>query len=350
MQNTIVKVNLKNVVQNARAFQLLTGKKICAVLKADAYGHGAEHVAFALAEKVDFFAVATETEGLKIKTAVCGKEILVLTPPACERETESLILSGLSLSVGCLEDAKGIVKAQEKLGVPVFVHLKLNTGMNRYGMTKTEEKAVCELFKAQGQVCVQGVYSHLYGNKTRTLEKQRLAFEEGASVCLRYFPNAIRHLSATLGATLSKEFHFDAVRIGIGLYGYLPKRAKGKVPLKKAMKVYARVQRSREYSFGGAGYGELKKSVQNRLRKSGVSVLRVGYADGFFRRKKLKSVNRLQVNDLCMDACLVAKNWQKGGYVAVMDDAEKTAKRTGTSAYEILCASGRRAEFIYEYE
>ena len=354
MQNVIAKINLKTIVENAKIFQRRTGGKVCAVVKADAYGHGAERVAFALADTVDFFAVATETEGLKIKTATCGKEILVLTPPACEQETESLVRSGLSVSIGSLQDARSVVNCVKKTGERAFVHLKLNTGMNRYGIEEKDLDTVCRFLKGRGQVCVQGVYSHLYGGKKSTLEKQRIAFERGAGLCRTYFPNVLRHLSATLGATLSEEFYFDAVRIGLGLYGYLPNGVpacvKRELPLQKAMTVYARAQSERAYISGGAGYGEVKKRVERKLRKKGVSILRVGYADGFLRDGKKKSVSELQANDLCMDACPVVGRREKGEYFAVVTDAEQTAKRTGTTAYEVLCACTKRAEFEYEYE
>lgn len=354
MQNVIAIVNLKNILQNARLFKERTKTKLCAVVKADAYGHGAESVAFALSQAVDFFAVATETEGLKIKQAACGREILVLTPPVDERETVGLILSGLSVTVASVDGAKLLLKSVKKTGVTAYIHLKTNSGMNRYGMTARETETVCRMLKGQGQVCVQGVYSHLYGQRRKTLRKQQSMFEESAEICQKYFPNALRHLSATFGATLSKDFYYDAVRIGIGLYGYLPSgvsaSVKKQLPLKKAMTVYARAAEQREYTLGGAGYGEIDRRERKKLKKSGLTVLRVGYADGFFRSKNKKSVSVLQVNDLCMDACHLHARKEKGEYAAVMIDAEETAKRAGTTAYEILCACTRRAEFIYEYE
>ncbi len=353
MQNLLAKINLKNIRKNALAFKRRTGGKLCAVVKADAYGHGAEETVFALAEIADFFAVATETEGIKVQTAACGKEILTLTPPVCESETERLILSGLSITVASETDAVRLVRTAERLKITPRVHLKLNTGMNRYGMTETELEKTCRFLKGTG-VCVAGIYSHLYGRRPETAKRQRLIFERGAEMCRSEFPNVIRHLAATYGAALGREFYFDAVRIGLGLYGYLPSGVDGSVKetldLKKAMTVYARVQSRQEYRFGGAGYGELSQREQAALKDTGLSVLRAGYADGFFRKKQKRSVSLLQANDLCMDACLIAGRLERGAYVPVLTDADENAKRAGTTAYEILCGCTRRAELEYEYE
>lgn len=353
MQNLLAKINLKNIRENALAFKRRTNGKLCAVVKADAYGHGAEETVFALSEIADFFAVATETEGVKIQTAACGKEILVLTPPVCEKETEGLLLSGLSITVASETDAVRLVRLAERLKLIPRVHLKLNTGMNRYGMTETELEKTCRFLKGTG-VCVAGIYSHLYGRQPQTAEWQRLAFGRGAEICRSEFPNVTRHLAATYGAALGQDFYFDAVRIGLGLYGYLPSGVNGSVKdeldLKKAMTVYARVQSRREYRFGGAGYGELSDCERSALKGTGVSVLRAGYADGFFREKQKRSVSLLQTNDLCMDACLIAGRLEQGEYVPVLTDADESARRAGTTAYEILCGCTRRAELEYEYE
>jgi alanine racemase len=99
-------------------------------------------------------------------------------------------------------------------------------------------------------------------------------------VCRRYFSKATAHLSATYGATLSKAFAFDMVRIGLGLYGYFPDGANVETqfpPLRRAMNAYAEIVCRRKYSFGGVGYGEMTERKKSAGEK--FSVLRVGYAD-----------------------------------------------------------------------
>ena len=90
MQKVIAKINLKAIVTNAKYFKESTGTKLCAVVKANAYGHGAVNVVNALSGLADFFAVSLIEEGIEISTAVCGKDILVLTPPITTEECEAI--------------------------------------------------------------------------------------------------------------------------------------------------------------------------------------------------------------------------------------------------------------------
>lgn len=354
MQNVIAKINLKAVVDNANAFRRRTNRKLCAVVKADGYGHGAENIAFALANVADFFAVATHTEGKNIQTAACGKEILVLTPPISRNEAKALIVANLSVSVGSVREAMLVCRAANACKKRACVHLKINTGMNRYGVFGEETEECCRLLSRNALISVNGIYSHLYGEKRETAEKQRALFEEESEKCKSFFPCATRHLSATYGTTLGENYYYDAVRIGLGLYGYLPQGTpttiKKELSLRKSMRVYASVRRSQEYLFGGAGYGELQEDKVSLLKENGLSVIRAGYADGFFRAKERNIFGKRQINDLCMDCCVLAKKSPIGGYLPVMTNAEQIAKRAQTSAYEILCACTKRAERMYVHE
>ena len=348
MQKVLAKIDLKNIRSNARAFKDLTGKPVCAVVKANAYGHGAEEVVCALESEADAFAVSLVSEAEAIRTAACGKDILILTPPLCEEEIRVSARNGFLLTVGDLATAWRVVAAAEKHRLPVRVHIKANTGMNRYGANLQTLGRICTRLKSSPRIRVEGVYSHLYGNTRKLAEAQRLRFEKAVAVCRRYYPNAIAHVSATYGALLGEKFAFDMTRIGIGLYGYLPDGAQDldktrvqSLQLKKAMTVYATVSAERKFTDGGAGYG---KSVESPIDER-LSVLRVGYADGFLRTR----INGLDgyernANNLCMDACVRWGSSLKVKRVPVITDASETAKRTGTISYEVLCAATRRAE------
>jgi alanine racemase len=132
------------------------------------------------------------------------------------------------------------------------------------------------------------------------------------------------------------------------LYGYLPDEAKSllaKNPLKKSMKIYAQVIKSRVYHGGGAGYGE-KHALQIGDK---YTLVRLGYADGALRTKNNGFLGE-NVNNLCMDAGLKKGNQKRGKWLCVMSDADEVARQTGTISYEVLCAATRRAEFVYEYK
>ena len=348
MRKIKAEIHLKSIAENAKAFKALTGKKLCAVVKADAYGHGAEEVVFALQGIADCFAVALLSEAKAIKTPACGKDVLILCPPIELSEAIEAVQNKFVCTVTGMTTARLLAKASELCQTPARVHLKVNTGMNRYGMGVSELGKVCKFLKNTPLVRVEGLFSHLREPFEISSEKQRERFLQAERVTKRYYPQLTLHLSATAGALLGESFTFDMVRVGIGLYGYLPLGAKKKLPLKKGMTVYGAVVECRKYAYGGAGYGkELSKAERVRF----LSVLRVGYADGFLRKKENGAAGcERNANNLCMDACIRKGKYKKGEEVPILTDADETAEKAGTIAYEVLCAATRRAERIYLYD
>ena len=343
MQKVRAKIHLGNIRYNAEYFSALTEKPLCAVVKANAYGHGAEEVVNTLSGLADCFAVALIEEGLAIRTAACGKEILVFTPPTDEEEAYALAVNGFTASIADLWTAKLLSKMCKKYRLPLKVHLKVNTGMNRYGMNGSMLGKVCKLLKNDPYLRVTGIYSHLYDHSPAVAKEQRVLFLKMQRICKRYFPTVIAHLGATYGAMLGKEYTFDMVRIGIGLYGYLPCES-SEIVLKKGMTVYAKAVAMRKYSFGGAGYARAEISKDERL-----SLYRFGYADGFLRNRENGVDGWVQnANNLCMDVCIRKGYTRRGRWVPILTDAEEIAKKTGTISYEVLCAATRRAEFVYD--
>lgn len=348
MRKIKAKIHLKSIVENAQTFKALTKKKLCAVVKADAYGHGAEEVVFALQGIADCFAVALLSEAKAIKTPACGKDVLILCPPIALLEAVEAVQNGFVCTVTGIMSAKLLAKASEICELPARVHLKVNTGMNRYGMGVSELGRVCNFLKNTPFVKVEGLFSHLHDPFGESAEKQRARFLQAERVCRRYYPTLMRHLSATAGTLLGEDFFFDMVRVGIGLYGYLPFGAEKKLPLKKGMSVSTVAIGSRKYVYGAAGYG---KELSASERMNFLTVLRVGYADGVLRKKENGIAGfEKNANNLCMDACIQKGKRQRGAEVPILTDADETAKRTGTIAYEVLCALARRAERIYLYD
>ncbi len=353
MQKVLAKIHLGNIRRNAERFRSVTGTGLCAVVKANAYGHGAEETVNALSGIADSFAVAIIDEGVRIRGAACGKEILVLTPPITAQDVLCGGWNGFSLTLSDLITAKLIDGVSRERKIPINVHLKINTGMNRYGMGLSELGKVCKRMQTNPYVRVAGVYSHLYDTSRATAERQRTAFVRAVTVCKRYFPMVKAHLSATYGALLGKEFAFDTVRIGLGLYGYLPNGLAEQdlttLPtLEKGMTVFAVAATSRKYRYGGAGYGE--KPFVGETPKD-LTVCRYGYADGFLRQRQNGLLGvETQVNHLCMDACIKSGRIPRGKYFPVLTDASAVANATGTIPYEVLCAATRRAEMVYDNE
>ena len=353
MQKVWAKINLHSIQTNAKAFHKITNRPLYAVVKANAYGHGAEMVAAALSGVAHGFAVALIDEALAIRTASCGKEILVFTPPTTEEEVYTLAVNGFVATIPDLWTAKLVQAVCAKRQLPLCAHLKVNTGMNRYGCNHSQLGKICKALYGDNFVQVQGVYSHLYTCAYEVVNAQRESFLRAERIVKNYYPQAKAHLSATYGCLLGKQFTFDAVRVGIGLYGYLPigmgeqeKRLAESLRLQKAMTVYASVTARRNASYGGVGYG-----MPCLTEKQALSVLRVGYADGFLRRNPNGLLGAQDISKaLCMDAAVVNGQYRRGRKVAVLSDAEEIAAATDTISYEVLCAATRRAEFVYAYE
>ena len=332
MQQGRAVVSLQNIRKNAAFFKRRAeGARLCAVVKADAYGHGACMVAAALRGVADCFAVALVSEGAALRLAGIGEEILVLTPALTEEEVLRGLHYGLSFTVGDRADLALLQKVCARCGVRARWHLKCNTGMNRYGV---EEEELSALLSSLGGMPPEGVYSHFYRPEDAETRKEQFArfvrMADRAEACCG---RLVRHLSAT-GGTLAGGFAQDMVRIGIGLYGYLPQGfSLPEGMLQPAMRVYAAVAAERTYRFGGAGYGE-------RVPHGRLYTLRCGYADGLFRADG--------AYPLCMDAAVREGAAHKYAEIPVLTDAATYAERHGTIAYEVLVRAAARAEKVYE--
>lgn len=321
----------------------MTGSALCAVVKADAYGHGAIGVVNALYGIADFYAVALVDEGLEILAAAAGKDILVFTPPVEMAEAVVAMRNGLVMSVTDFSTARLIVEAAQRYSLSARVHIKVNTGMNRYGVDVAEIGKLCSFLAKARRVKVEGIFSHLYTTDEEISKAQRLAFLHAVKIAKAYFSPLITHLSATYGATLGKEFAFDAVRIGLGLYGYTPIACEG-LSLKPVMRAYATCIGNRTYRTGGVGYGTSAKTMG--LKGKTIALLRAGYADGtglpFYPYEDLDLLNRF-----CMDVGFLQADVRRGERVELFASAEELAKARGTIVYEVLCLLGLRAQRQY---
>ncbi len=336
MQSTLALISQKAVLQNAALVIERAGTDVYAVVKDDAYGHGAEKIALLLEPYLRGFAVATVLEGSALRVAGIRKEILVLSPCLSEEEALSCALYGLTPTVTSLSSLRLLLRAGEKFGYAVRAQLKINTGMNRYGVRPERAESLCRLAK-QGGAQISGVFSHFYAPEDKAArEKQFALFRGAADLVKNIFPDAVRHLSATGGMLAGKKYNFDAVRCGIALYGYLPKGFSGMLPVKPAMRVYATVSHSGTFTGGGVGYQAAKRRYQK------LQTLRLGYGDGFLRAGDIGNES-----DLCMDAFVKRGGAPFGARRLIMKDAAALAEKYHTIVYEVLVNVGKKAEKRY---
>lgn len=322
MQKTLAVVNLSNLKHNAEYVRNILGKRqFFAVVKANGYGHGGAKVAQSLEEIADGFCVAIVDEGIELRLAGITKPILVLTPPLASDDVLRAKFYNLTVSINSLKTAK--------LAKGCRFHIKVNTGMNRHGCSLYE---LTEILDEVDSSLLDGVYSHLYAPSSAfESDRQLEIFNRAEEAVKAKNPEAVAHIAASGGALSGSKFLKDGARCGILLYGYPPEGFKADVL--PVMKVYARRTQTTPFIGGGVGYARAGKNYKM------LSTYRLGYADGFFRTAPLGEGN------LCMDSFL-----KVGGkkLQPVLEDAAAYAKRCGTICYEVLCASTRRAEIIYE--
>lgn len=323
MQKTLSVINLRAVRNNAlNIINGLGGRKFFAVVKADAYGHGAEEVARYIEDLADCFCVAIIEEGVALRVAGVQKPILVFTPPLDMADVEKARFYNLWVTVNSVGTAKLIGGLD--------CHIKINTGMNRAGCNPDELPAVLNSLNAAQ---IKGVYSHMYAPENVAASAKQLAvFSMAEELAKEKNPDICAHLSASGGFLRGGNFLKDGVRCGILLYGYAPAgfSSKGYQP---ALSVYARRTQQTRFIGGGVGYNRADKNYKN------LCVYRLGYADGFSRTVPLGE------KTLCMDAFI-----KEGGRETecVLNNAEEYARRCNTISYEVLTSVTRRSERIYE--
>lgn len=323
MQKTLSVIDLCAIRSNARLVRSVIGDRFFyAVVKADAYGHGAERVAAELQDEVDGFCVAIAEEGSALRIAGISKPVLVLAPPLDGADADLMRFYGLTPTVGDIKSAR--------LVGDMRCHIAVNTGMNRYGCHGKELSAVLsELNKGQ----VEGVFTHLYAAENSAVsEKQLELFAVAEREVKLHSPSAFAHVAASGGILRGGEYLMQGVRCGLLLYGYAPSGFKtdGLIP---ALKVYARLSAEISPIGDGVGYN-LADEKYSRLY-----TYRLGYADGFARTVPLGE------KTLCMDA-FIGK--ERSELYPVFTNADEYASRLGTISYEVLCSVTRRSERVYE--
>ena len=362
-------VDLNALSHNARMLQAALGPgcRLMAVVKADAYGHGAVSTACHLeANGVTDFAVACLDEGIALRQAGIGGEILILGYTLPE---EAPLLSQWKLTQTVVDEAHGRALAAQ--GVPVSVHLGLDTGMHRLGIPAEEVQILDELYRLPN-LKVKGVFSHLCVS-----DSLRVADEDFTREQLRRFYRAVRwlishgdspgetHIQASYGIWNLPPQPCTLARAGIALYGVASDDSptRQKLDLKPVLSLRARVASVRTLSPGeGAGYGlAFRPECETRL-----AAVTIGYADGLPRDLPQRGGTVLlggkrcpMVGRMCMDQLLVdvsgVPQAAPGDVVTLIGQdggetirAEEVAGQCGTITNELLSRLGHRLPIVTE--
>jgi len=280
MHPSWIEINLAHLKENVRSLCGSIPPQVIFVVKADAYGHGLVPIARAAAEEgVNWFAVAYLKEALELREALPGINILVLgyvSPESADVLIEKRILP----IVTDLEHGLALAAAARALGKTLPVHLKVDTGMGRFGVQWDAVEEAVKAFDAVGGLELAGVCSHFA--KVEPKDPDCACLQAGKfHKALEALPSGIfTHLSSSRAALYFPEWHFDAVRQGIVLYGYGAQDPAGRFQTKPILQWKARVAQVKSVpaGFSVGYYGTHTTECPTQL-----ATLAVGYADGYNR-------------------------------------------------------------------
>lgn len=303
-----INFNIDNVLKK------LDGRaKLLAVIKANAYGHGAVEVGRALADKCDFFGVACVDEAMELVNAGIKNDILVLGRVSAYNY-ENVVKHNIRIPIFTLEDAKALSEVAVKNNKTALFHFCVDTGMSRIGFQVNDESAdICTEICALPNIKAEGLFSHFATADEKDLTKaiaQRDKFVKFANMLEdRGIEIPIKHINNSAGIMVFDEM-FDMVRSGIITYGLYPSADvdESLIDIKPAMEWKSHIshiktlEKGREISYGG---------TFTTTRDTVVATIPVGYADGYPRC--LSNIGRVIINGhyanilgrVCMDQFMV---------------------------------------------
>ena len=362
---TYLKVHLNALKNNLTVCTRNLNKdtKVMLMLKASGYGLGSTEVAKQLEnQKVDYYAVAYTDEGIELRNVGIQKPIMVLNPEVdAFRKLIDYNLEPEIYSLGILKkfiDELG--KESEK--PEINIHLKLETGMHRLGVTETELPEVIELLKSNDWIHVHYLMTHLAASDDILLDTfTEEQFDRFQSLALQV-ENALgykikKHVLNTGGIIRHASHQLDMVRLGIGLFGF-DSTGILQSQLQNAISLISRIAQIKIVSAGDT-VGYSRKGQTSRDTRIGV--INVGYADGYFRdfgngvaQVYIKGQFAPTIGNICMDMIMVditdCKNIEEGDEVELIGahiSAADLAAKANTISYEILTSISNRVQRVY---
>lgn len=365
---TWAEIDLEAIAENVRALKRHVGEsvEIFAVVKANAYGHGSVPVArVALEAGATRLAVHRAIEGVELRQAGVQAPILVMgyTPP----DGADLVVDWrLTPSLMTLEFARALSARASAAGVVTPVHVKIDTGMSRYGLMPEEALEFLEALRQLPGIYLEGVFTHFatadWSDQSYT-RKQVEVFKGVLAVLHQAGIQAPLIHAANSAATMRlPEAHFNAVRPGIAIYGLEPSGEWQAVfPLKPALKLKSRVSRVRWLPPGsGVSYGRTYITSRPTL----AALVPVGYGDGYhrilsnrgavlIRGKRAPIIGRICMDQLVVDITAIEGVQQDdevvliGGQGEEIIRAEEVATLAETINYEVTTSLLPRVVRVY---
>ena len=295
--------------------------QVCAVVKADAYGHGLEEVVEILGDRPSFYGVANADEARRVKSVRSSARVLILDKVSDFSLAKKYYLTAVSLSD---------VKKAIRYNVTQRCFVKLCTDMNRFGIDCKNQNMLNSLKNLLKKHNFAGLSTHFSSlSNKKTTKREYEAFLQAKQFLGQ-------NLKTSFGGSGALNLPCDVLRVGLGLYGY------GASGLKRVMSLRSQVLQTRSLERGEtAGYDSCFKAK----RRTTLAVVGAGYGDGFDRNHSRKIKVKINgklfdvVGNMCMDCCFVdvtGGNVRAGCEVEMFCDAEQMSRWTKKSPYEVL--------------
>ncbi|WP_105617887.1 alanine racemase [Vallitalea okinawensis] len=366
---TWAEIGLEALAHNIKEVRRLIGKakKCCAVVKADAYGHGVVEAAKVFMENgADYLAVATLSEALELRHHFLEMPILILgyTPNS---QLIEVVDHHITQTIYNKEMGEVLSSYAQLLNKSVKVHIKVDTGMSRLGFQVNEKnmETILAISKLPS-IEIEGIFTHFARADEADKGYTHQQFEEYQKIVqeleVKGLRIPIKHVANSATIIDLPEYHLDMVRAGIMLYGLYPSDQvkKENANLKPAMSLKTKLSNVKFVEKGqGISYGH----IYHAEKKVVIGTLPLGYADGFTRLLSGKSfvgirgVSYPLVGRICMDQCMVLlkDDWLEiGEEVHIFGNGshgephiDEVANIIGTINYEIVCMVGRRVPRVY---
>lgn len=356
-----VEVNLEDLAQNVKQLKSLVKDdvKLLAVVKADAYGHGAVMTApTMLASGVDMLGVASIDEGLNLRDAKIDCEILVLGAVPVWA-FESAVENDITLSIFSIEHLKAAKQAFERTSKKVKAHIKIDTGMNRIGVIQNEAVEFIKEVQDCDFIDLKGIFTHLACAEDE--KETELQFQKWNEIISQIdTKDLLLHVLNTAGLMSYPDYQYNLVRAGIGLYGLMPELPKcsknANLQLKQIISLKGRITRIHTMEANeGISYGHTfvaGKSIK-------VATVPIGYADGVPRAlsnkiygliegKKVKQIGNITMDQMMFDITDI--EIKEGDVITLLGDGisiDNWAKIVNTINYELTCRLKVRLPRVY---
>jgi Alr-MurF fusion protein len=359
-----LETDLQAIEHNLKVFSehLKDNTQIIAVIKASAYGSGSEELArFLEFKKVAYLAVAFIDEGVQLRKSGVLLPILILNPD--RNGVADMVKHKLEPEVYSIEQLEEIISLTGNQNQKFNIHLKMDTGMHRLGFMEEDFSALCDLLsQSKDQIEVKSIFSHLSSSEdpgddeyTHQQAKKLNQYYDKLIQILGYKPK--KHILNSSGIIRFPEYHFDLVRLGLGLYGIDSTNAFGaqleKVHTLKATVVQVKNIKASEY----VGYNRKgKPKADGKL-----ATINIGYADGLMRLAgngkytvRIHGIDYPIIGNVCMDLTIIDigdNNTIKTGDEAIIFGKSKPveilAQACQTIPYEVLSRISVRVKRLY---